>query len=170
MNVLVVVGVGAVLLLVASRTYPFWIQRVFRLSDEGVPPSEAFADGSDYVKTPTQVVFAHHFASIAGAGPIVGPIIALAFGWGWAWLWIVIGGILYGAVHDMTAMCVSLREGGKTIAEIARRTLGNAGYFLFVAFLLIVISLVNAIFLKLSAGARHSSRAASAPDARRATP
>ncbi len=157
MNVLLVVGVGAVLLLIASRTYPFWIQRVFRLSDEGRPPSEAFADGSDYVKTPTQVVFAHHFASIAGAGPIVGPIIALAFGWGWAWLWIVFGGILYGAVHDMTAMCVSLREGGKTIAEIARRTLGNAGYFLFVAFLLIVISLVNAIFLKLSAGALSSS-------------
>ncbi|MHC5112866.1 MAG: carbon starvation CstA family protein [Planctomycetota bacterium] len=156
MNILLVVGIGAVLLLVASRTYPFWIARVFRLDDRGRPPSEQFADGQDYVKTPTQVVFAHHFASIAGAGPIVGPIIALAFGWGWSWLWIIVGGILYGAVHDMSAMCVSLREGGKTIAEIARRTLGNFGYFLFVAFLLLVISLVNAIFLKLSAGALSS--------------
>lgn len=157
MNILLVVGVGAVVLFLATRSYPFWIQRVFALNDDTPPPSEAFADGADYVKTPTQVVFAHHFASIAGAGPIVGPIIALAFGWGWAWLWIIFGGVLYGAVHDMTAMCVSLREGGKTIAEIARRTLGNLGYFLFVAFLLLVISLVNAIFLKLSARALSSS-------------
>ena len=157
MNILLVVGLGAVLLLVASRTYPFWIARVFGLDDDRPPPSEQFADGRDYVRTPTQVVFAHHFASIAGAGPIVGPIIALAFGWGWAWLWIVIGGIFYGAVHDMSSMCVSLREGGKTIAEIARRTLGELGYFLFVAFLLIVISFVNAIFLKLSAAALSSA-------------
>ena len=71
MNLLLVVGVGAALLLIASRTYPFWIQRVFRLDDTRPPPSEEFADGKDYVKTPTQVVFAHHFASIAGAGPIV---------------------------------------------------------------------------------------------------
>jgi len=156
MNVLLVVGIGGVLLYAASRIYPFWIGRVFGLDDRTPPPSEQFADGKDYVKSPTHVVFAHHFASIAGAGPIVGPIIALSFGWGWSWLWIVVGGVFYGAVHDMTAMCVSLREGGKTIAEIARRTLGNQGYFLFVAFLLIVISLVNAIFLKLSASALSS--------------
>jgi len=156
MNVLLVVGLGGALLFAASRLYPFWIGRVFGLDDGTPPPSERFADGKDYVKSPTHVVFAHHFASIAGAGPIVGPIIALGFGWGWGWLWIVFGGILYGAVHDMTSMCVSLREGGKTIAEIARRTLGSTGYFLFVAFLLLVISFVNAIFLKLSAGALSS--------------
>jgi carbon starvation protein len=156
MNVLLVVGLGGALLLAASRIYPFWIGRVFGLDDRTPPPSVQFADDKDYVKSPTHVVFAHHFASIAGAGPIVGPIIALSFGWGWSWLWIILGGILYGAVHDMTSMCVSLREGGKTIAEIARRTLGNRGYFLFVAFLLLVISLVNAIFLKLSALALSS--------------
>ncbi len=156
MNILLVVAVGGALLLAASRIYPGWIGKVFGLDDTQPPPSERFADGSDYVKSPTHVVFAHHFASIAGAGPIVGPIIALSFGWGWGWLWIVFGGIFYGAVHDMTAMCVSLREGGKTIAEIARRTLGNGGYLLFVSFLLLVISLVNAIFLKLSANALAS--------------
>jgi carbon starvation protein len=157
MNILLVIGLGAIALLAASRSYPFWIQRIFRLDDAAPTPSETFADGADYVKTPSSVVFAHHFASIAGAGPIVGPIIALAFGWTPAWIWIVVGGIFYGAVHDMTAMCVSLREGGKTIAEIARRTLGRTGYLLFVAFLLLVISLVNAIFLKLSAAALSSS-------------
>ena len=82
MNILLVVGMGAVLLLIASRTYPFWIAKVFRENDDNPPPSERFADGKDYVKTPTQVVFAYHFASIAGAGPILGPILALAFGWG----------------------------------------------------------------------------------------
>jgi len=156
LNILLVVAVGGALLWVASRYYPAWIGRVFGLDDRRPPPSERFADGSDYVKSPTHVVFAHHFASIAGAGPIVGPIFALSFGWGWGWLWIILGGIFFGAVHDMTAMCVSVREGGKTIAEIARRTLGQTGYFLFVAFLLLVLSLVNAIFLKLSAGALSS--------------
>ena len=157
MNILIIVGIGGFLLWLATRIYPYWIGRVFGENDDNPPPSERFADGSDYVKTPTQVVFAHHFASIAGAGPIVGPIIALAYGWGPAWLWIVLGGIFYGAVHDMTAMFVSVREGGKTIAEIARRELGKFGYLLFVAFLLLVLSLVNAIFLKLSANALSSS-------------
>ncbi len=157
MNLLLIVGVGAVLLLVASRTYPFWIAKVFDQDDRNPPPSVRYADGTDYVRTPSQVVFAHHFASIAGAGPILGPILALTFGWGPAWLWIVLGGIFYGAVHDMTSMFVSVREGGKTIAEIARRTLGNAGYLLFVAFLLLVLSLVNAIFLKASAAALTSA-------------
>lgn len=156
MNILLVVAAGAIALFIASRTYAFWLGRVFRLDDRTPPPSETNADGVDFVKSPTQVVFAHHFASIAGAGPIVGPIIALAFGWGPAWLWIVLGGIFYGAVHDMSTMCVSLREGGRSIAEIARRTLGGTGYLLFLTFLLLVISIVNAIFLKLSAGALSS--------------
>lgn len=156
MNLLVIIGIGALLLVLASRTYPFWIARVFRLDDRTPPPSEQFSDQSDYVKSPTQVVFAHHFASIAGAGPIVGPILALAFGWGPAWLWIILGGILLGAVHDMSAMCISLREGGKSIAEIARRTLGNGGYLLFVLFLILVLCLINAIFLNLSAKALTS--------------
>jgi len=156
MNILIVVGVGAALLLLASRLYPFWISRVFRLDDTSPPPSEQFADGKDYVKTPTQVVFAHHFASIAGAGPIVGPIMALAFGWGPAWLWIIFGGIMIGGVHDMSAMAVSMREGGKSIAEIARRTLGTSGYVLFVLILILVLCLINAIFLNLSATALTS--------------
>lgn len=151
MNILFVIGIGAVLLLIAGRTYPYWIGRVFKQDDRNPPPSVTKADGVDYVKSQTQVVFAHHFASIAGAGPIVGPIIALAFGWGPAWLWIILGAIFYGAVHDMTTMFVSLREGGKTIAEIARRTLGTGGFLLLIAILILVLTLINAIFLNLSA-------------------
>lgn len=151
MNLLLVAGVGIAIILIAGRTYGRWIAGVFDLDDRRTPPSVANADGADYVATPTQVVFAHHFASIAGAGPILGPIIALAFGWGPAWLWIVIGGVMIGAVHDMSAMCVSAREGGRTIAEIARRTLGHAGFLLFIVFLILVLGLINAIFLNFSA-------------------
>ncbi len=157
MNLLALIVIGALALVVASRVYPFWIARIFRENDANPTPAETFADDREYVKSPSGVVFAHHFASIAGAGPIVGPIIALAFGWLPAAIWIIVGGIFFGAVHDMSAMFISVREGGKTIAEIARRTLGNFGYFLFVAFLLLVISLVNAIFLKLSAAALSSA-------------
>lgn len=157
MNILLVILIGGVLLLLATRSYPFWIAKIFGQDDTRPTPARELDDGQDYVPTKTPVVFAHHFASIAGAGPIVGPIIALVYGWGPAWLWIIIGGIFYGAVHDMTAMFVSLREGGKTIAEIARRELGRSGYLLFVAFLLLVLSLVNAIFLKLSAAALTSA-------------
>ena len=79
LNVLWLVGVGAVLLIVAGRTYPYWIGRVFDEDDARPTPADTLADGRDYVKTPSAVVFAHHFASIAGAGPIVGPIIAAFF-------------------------------------------------------------------------------------------
>ncbi|TVQ54359.1 MAG: carbon starvation protein A [Phycisphaerales bacterium] len=156
MNVLLLVGIGGLLLLIAGRTYPYWIARLFREDDTNPTPAEAHADGRDYVKSPSQVVFAHHFASIAGAGPIIGPILAFIFGWMPAWLWIIVGGIFYGAVHDMTTMFVSVRESGKTIAEISRRTLGQAGFLIFIAFLILVLTLINAIFLNLSAAALTS--------------
>jgi len=127
MNVLLVLALTALVLGIAARTYPFAIARRFNLNDGRPTPAVARADGSDFVASPTHVVFAHHFASIAGAGPIVGPVLALAFGWGWAWLWVVFGAIFFGAVQDMSAMCVSIREGGGTIAEVARRTPSDLG-------------------------------------------
>lgn len=156
MNILVVILIGAGLLLVAARTYPYWIGRLFGENDANPTPADQFADGRDYVKSPSQVVFAHHFASIAGAGPIVGPILALIFGWVPALIWIIFGGIFYGAVHDMTTMFMSMREGGKTIAEIARRALGLPGFLILIAFLILVLTLINAIFLNLSARALTS--------------
>ena len=156
-NLLFPVIVAAGFLLLAFRVYPRYIARVFGEDDRNVPPSERFADGRDYVKTRSHVVFAHHFATIAGAGPIVGPTLALAFGWQPVWLWIVIGGIFFGAVHDMSAMFVSLREQGQTIAAIARRTLGPVGYLLNLAILIFVLTIINAIFLNLSVTALTST-------------
>ena len=150
MNILVPVVVAVGVFVVALRTYPRYIARAFREDDRNTPPCEQFADGCDYVKSRSQVVFAHHFATIAGAGPIVGPTLALAFGWQPVWLWIVIGGIFFGAVHDMSAMFASIREEGRSIGEIARRTLGPVGYLLNLLVLIFVLTIINAIFLNLS--------------------
>ena len=103
------------------------------------------------------MVFGHHFATIAGAGPIVGPTLALAFGWQPVWLWVVIGGICFGAVHDMTTMFASVRERGESIAAIARRTLGPVGYVLNLVVLIFVLTIINAIFLNLSVTALTST-------------
>ncbi|MEO5719871.1 MAG: carbon starvation CstA family protein [Chthoniobacterales bacterium] len=157
MNILVPVGAAAIVLGIALRIYPRWIARVFREDDTNAVPAEKFADGRDFVKSRSHVVFGHHFATIAGAGPIVGPILALAFGWQPVWLWVVLGGIFFGAVHDMTAMFVSMREGGRSVARIAKDTLGPVGYLLNLIVLIFVITIVNAIFLNLSVTALTSA-------------
>ncbi len=156
MNILVPVSVAAACLLLACRWYPRYIARVFREDDSNPTPGERLADGRDYVKSRTHVVFGHHFATIAGAGPIVGPTLALAFGWQPVWLWVVIGGIFFGAVHDMSAMFVSAREGGKSIGAIARTTLGPLGYLLNLTVLIFVLTIISAIFLNLSVTALTS--------------
>ncbi len=121
-----------------------------------VTPAVKIDDGRDYVPTATPIVFAHHFAAIAGAGPIIGPVMALIYGWGPAWLWVLMGGIFFGAVHDFSALFVSMREGGKSIAEVARKSLGTAGFILVISFTIVMLILVNATFLNASATALTS--------------
>jgi carbon starvation protein len=150
MNVLLPLAAGAAALALAYRLYPPFIARVFQEDDRHPTPSRRFTDGVDFVETRLHVAFAHHYATIAGAGPVVGPTLALAFGWQPVWLWIVVGGIAFGAVHDMTALFASVREGGRTIGEIARRTLGPTGYLLNLLVLIFVLTIINAIFLNLS--------------------
>ena len=150
MNVLIPLLVGLALLFLAAKTYPFYLSRKLGVDDNNLTPAHRMKDGRDYVPTRTHVVFAHHFSVIAGAGPIVGPTLALAYGWAPAWFWIVLGCILFGAVHDMTSMFVSMREEGRSIADMARRSLGGWGYVLFLAFLIMILTLINAIFLNLS--------------------
>jgi carbon starvation protein len=156
MNILLPVAAALAAFAVALRVYPRYIGRVFGEDDRNTPPSVRFADDRDYVESRSHVVFAQHFAAIAGAGPIVGPTLALAFGWQPVWLWIVLGGIFFGAVHDMSALFTSLREGGRTMADVARRTLGPTGYLLNLLVLIFVLTIVNAIFLNLSVTALTS--------------
>lgn len=157
MNVLIPLLVGLGLLFLASRTYPFYLCRKIGVDDNNVTPAHRLKDGRDYVPTRTHVVFAHHFSVIAGAGPIVGPTLALAYGWAPAWFWIVLGCMLFGAVHDMTCMFVSMREDGRSIADMARRSLGGWGYVFFLAFLIMILTLINAIFLNMSCKALTAS-------------
>jgi carbon starvation protein len=157
MNILIPIAAAAIVLWIALRLYPRWIARVFSEDDANTVPAEKFADGRDFVKSRTHVVFGHHFATIAGAGPIVGPILALAFGWQPVWLWAVLGGIFFGAVHDMSAMFMSVREGGRSVARIAKDVLGPVGYLLNLIVLIFVITIVNAIFLNLSVTALTSA-------------
>jgi carbon starvation protein len=151
MNVLVFLFLAVILFLLAGRFYARKIAAWMGEDPSQVTPARQFNDGRDYVPTKRYVVFAHHFSAIAGAGPIIGPTMAILYGFIPAWLWVVLGGILIGAVHDFTTLFVSMREGGRSMAEVARKTLGTAGFNLFIAFTIVMIVLVTSSFLSATA-------------------
>ena len=133
--------------LVAYHTYGRWLgSKIFRLSANAVCPSERLKDGIDYIPTNKSVVFGHHFTSIAGTGPIVGPAIAIMWGWVPALLWVVLGSIFIGAVHDFGALVVSLRNNGQTVGDIAGRVLNKRVRLLFLLTLFMALTVVLAIF------------------------
>lgn len=133
--------------IVAYHTYGRWLGgKIFKLSADAVCPSRAMADGNDYVETSKGVVFGHHFASIAGTGPIVGPAIAIMWGWVPALLWVVFGSIFIGAVHDFGALVVSLRNKGQTVGDISGRVLNRRVRLLFLCILFLALTIVLAIF------------------------
>jgi len=147
MNVLIILAVAAAAFCLASHFYSRSIARWLGEDKSVQTPAVKYCDGRDYVPTKTYIVFAHHFSAIAGAGPILGPTMAILYGFVPAWLWVVLGGIFIGAVHDFTTLFVSMREGGKSMAEVARRTLGTRGFNLFIAFTIVMIVLVTSSFL-----------------------
>lgn len=142
------IAVGAfVLYLVAYHTYGRWLaRRIFRLDPKAPVPSVELADDTDYVPTAKSVVFGHHFTSIAGTGPIVGPAIAVMWGWVPALLWVIFGSILIGAVHDFGALVISLRSRGQTVGDIAGRVITPRARILFLSILFLALSIVLAIF------------------------
>lgn len=156
MNAALLLIVAAVLFFFAYRYYARYIAQVFGESDKNVTPAVAAKDDVDYVPTKPLVLFGHHFASIAGGGPIIGPTVALMFGYMPVWLWCLLGTIFIGAVHDFTTLFASIRERGKSISEIARSTLGNTGFFLFISFTILVLLTVTSAFLGLTATALTS--------------
>ncbi len=156
MNILLLLTFTIIIFFLAYRIYGGFISRVFKANDANPTPAREIYDGIDYVPSKTPVVFSHHFASIAGGGPIIGPTVALIYGFYPSWLWIILGGILIGAVHDYTSLFVSMREKGRSIAEIARKTMGNWGFVLFIFFTLSLLILVCSAFLSLTATALTS--------------
>lgn len=141
-----------ILLGIAYRFYGGFLSRRFEISDATPTPATKFEDGVDYVPTKASIVFGHHFSSIAGAGPIVGPIVAAtAFGWGPTWLWVLLGAVFVGGVHDFGATAVSLRYQGKSIIEALRDIVGQWTGKLFLVFVLVTLVYVIIVFLDLTA-------------------
>ena len=150
-NILYLFLLALVCFILGYRFYARYIAS--RLGEDPNRPTPAVEknDGVDYVPTRTPVLFAHHYATIAGAGPIIGPTLGILYGVGPAWLWIVIGGIFFGAVHDYSALFASIRERGSSMAEIARKALGETGFLMFIIFTSIMLILVTSAFLSLTA-------------------
>lgn len=133
--------------IVAYHTYGRWLsKKIFNLDPKALVPSVELNDDTDYVPTSKSVVFGHHFTSIAGTGPIVGPAIAIMWGWVPALLWVLFGSVFIGAVHDFGALVVSLRNRGQTVGDIAGRVLNPRVRFLFLTILLFGLWIVLAIF------------------------
>ena len=133
--------------IIAYNTYGRWLgKKIFNLDDNAIVPSEELNDGVDYVPTDKKIVFGHHFTSIAGTGPIVGPAIAVFWGWLPALLWVVFGSIFIGAVHDFSALVISLRNRGQTIGEVAGRLISPRAKLLFLLILFFALTVVLAIF------------------------
>ncbi|MEE9368889.1 MAG: carbon starvation protein A [Pontiella sp.] len=147
MNSLIIAAVSAVLYIIAYNTYGRFLgRRIFKIDPDAKCPSETHHDGIDFVATNKLVLFGHHFTSIAGTGPIVGPAIAIIWGWVPALVWILVGSIFMGAVHDFGSMVISIRNEGRTIGDIAGDVINPRVKFLFMLIIFFALWLVIAIF------------------------
>ncbi len=126
MNALTLVFVALCVFTIAYRFYGLFIaRRVLELKEDRDTPAVTMADGHDYVKTNKYILFGHHFAAIAAAGPLLGPVLAAQFGFLPGALWIIIGCVLAGAVHDTIVLFASVRHKGKSLARIAEYEIGK---------------------------------------------
>ncbi len=147
MNSLVIAAGAAVLYVIAYLTYGRFLGRkIFKLTKDNICPSTELRDDHDYVPTNRHVLFGHHFASIAGTGPIVGPAVAIIWGWLPALLWVLLGSIFMGAVHDLGSLVVSLRNQGRSIGDIAGDLINSRVKTLFLLIIFFLLLLVVAVF------------------------
>jgi len=120
--------------------------RIFKLTSEAEVPSKTLEDGIDFVPTKKEIIFGHHYTSIAGTGPIVGPAIAIIWGWVPAIIWVFVGSVIMGAVHDFGALIISMRNQGKSISEYTAKYINSRTRFLFFAIVFLELLVVIAIF------------------------
>lgn len=146
MNSLVIVVIAMVCLFAAYMLYGRWLANKWGIDPKAKTPAYTHEDGEDYVPSPKLVVFSHQFSSIAGAGPVTGPILAAAFGWLPVLLWILIGGVFFGAVQDFGALYASVKNDGKSIGMIIEKYIGKTGKKLFLLFAWLFTLLVIAAF------------------------
>lgn len=146
MNAVIILLAGIVVLIAAYVTYGKWLAEQWGIDPAKKTPSHELADGMDYCPAKAPVLMGHHFSSIAGAGPINGPIQAAVFGWAPVLLWVLIGGIFFGAVHDFGALFASIRNKGQSIGEVIASTMGSKAKKLFIIFSYLTLILVVAAF------------------------
>lgn len=146
MNGLTIMAIALVVLIGAYLVYGRWLAKTWGIDPKAKTPAYEFEDGVDYEPADTMVVFGHHFASIAGAAPINGPIQAAVFGWVPVLCWILLGGVFFGAVQDFSAMYASVKNKGRTIGYIIEEYIGKVGKKLFLLFCWLFCILVVAAF------------------------
>jgi carbon starvation protein len=147
LNSLILAIVTAVLYVIAYHTYGKYLaKKIFRLDPDAVCPSFALRDDIDFVPTQKPVLFGHHFTSIAGTGPILGPAVAIIWGWIPAMVWILVGSIFMGAVHDFGSMVISLRNEGHSIGDFSATVINKRVRFLFLLIIFFLLWIVVAIF------------------------
>ena len=151
MNSLWLVIGSIIIFIIAYATYGSWLVKKWGVDSSKKTPAHTINDGIDYVPTSSPVLLGHHFSSIAGAGPINGPIQAAIFGWVPVLLWIIVGSIFFGGVHDFGSLFISIRHKGKSIGEVINDTMGKTGKQLFSIFAWLTLLLVVAAFANIVA-------------------
>jgi len=148
MNTLIIAFVLIAWLVLGYRIYARLIEKKVIKADDGrLTPAKEFRDDVDYAPAKKMILFGHHFSSIAGAGPIIGPLLAvLYFGWLGALIWVALGSVFLGAVHDYTSLMTSVQNKGTSLADISAKTLGVRTKIIFSVFLWFALSLVIAVF------------------------
>lgn len=146
MTGIALVLIAVILFLFAYNIYGKILNKKFDIDKSRITPSHSMSDGVDYCPAKAPVLLGHHFASIAGAGPIVGPVIAAGFGWIPVYLWVVFGSIFIGGVHDYSSIIASIRHQGKSIGFIIQTYIGENGKKLFLLFSWATLILVIAVF------------------------
>ena len=163
MNAAVVLIVSIAVLITGYCTYGKWLEKTWGVDPSRETPSHELEDGMDYVPAKAPVLMGHHFSSIAGAGPINGPIQAAVFGWVPVLLWVLIGGLFFGGVHDFGALFASIRNKGQSIGEIIADTMGAKAKKLFLTFAYLTLILVVAAFASIVASTFGTTSAAGTP-------
>ena len=152
MTAILIIVAAIVLLLIGYVGYGSWLAKQWGIDPKKTTPAVEMEDGVDYVAAKPAVLMGHHFSSIAGAGPINGPIQAAVFGWVPLFLWCIIGGIFFGGLQDFGSLFASIRHNGKSVGEIIRDSMGRRAQKLFTIFALLVLILVIASFVNVVAG------------------
>ncbi len=152
MTAILIIVAAIILLVLGYIFYGSWLAKQWGIDPTRKTPAVEFEDGVDYVAAKPAVLMGHHFSSIAGAGPINGPIQASLFGWLPVFLWCVVGGIFFGGLQDFGSLFASVRHGGKSVGEIIQDSMGDRAKKLFIVFALLVLILVIASFVNVVAG------------------